>query len=241
MTGNNSVVQEQARREAGWVRALWVMPIALLTFGAPFIAAGTLAWPVAWAWLVITLTGVVASRVLMVKAHPELLGERTRTLSNAGTKGWDRVLMPLIGIVGPIVVELVAGLNYRFAWPPSVGLALQLLGLAALVCGLAASTWAMVSNRFFSSVVRIQAERGHQVESSGPYAYVRHPGYAAAIVAELGTALMLASAWALVPAAVLAGLYALRTALEDRALQAELPGYAAYADRVRYRLLPGVW
>jgi protein-S-isoprenylcysteine O-methyltransferase Ste14 len=241
MTAKDPTVQMKTARGGGWIRGLVLLVIALLTFGAPFIGAGTLAWPAAWAWLVVTLAGVLISRVLMARANPDLVAERSASVSNEGTKGWDRLLMPLIGIVGPVAIGLVAGLNYRFTWPPDVSLAVQVLGLPALLLGLGFSTWAMVSNRYFSSVVRIQSERGHQVISSGPYSFVRHPGYAAAVLGEFGTALMLGSAWALVPVALLSALYVLRTALEDRTLQAELPGYRDYAGRVRYRLLPGVW
>jgi protein-S-isoprenylcysteine O-methyltransferase Ste14 len=241
MTAKNSTAQMKTARGGGWVRGLVLLVIAVLTFGAPFIGAGTLAWRTAWVWLVVTLAGVLISRILMARANPDLVAERSASVTNEGTKGWDRLLMPLIGIAGPIAVGLMAGLNYRFGWPPAVSLAVQALGLLALLIGLALSTWAMVTNRYFSSVVRIQAERGHQVISSGPYSIVRHPGYAAAVVGELGTALMLGSAWALIPAALLTALYVLRTSLEDRTLQAELPGYREYAGRVRYRLLPGVW
>ena len=110
-----------------------------------------------------------------------------------------------------------------------------------LVAGFAGMVWAQAVNRFFEPGVRIQTERGHHVIDTGPYAFVRHPGYVAAFAMLAGMALALGSAWALVPAVVGAALLVLRTAWEDRTLHAELPGYADYARRVQYRLFPGVW
>ena len=109
------------------------------------------------------------------------------------------------------------------------------------VIGYALFVWATASNAFFSQIVRIQTERGHTVVTGGPYRFVRHPGYAGAILFELAVPFLLASWWAFIPSLIGAGLLVLRTALEDRTLQAELSGYPAYARQVAYRLLPGVW
>ena len=114
-------------------------------------------------------------------------------------------------------------------------------GLLLTLLGYALFLWAMASNAFFAEGVRIQEERGHTVATGGPYRYVRHPGYVGAIVAQLATPLLLESPWAVIPSAGSAGLYVLRTCLEDRTLVEELPGYREYARRVRCRLLPGVW
>ena len=114
-------------------------------------------------------------------------------------------------------------------------------GLVVFVLGMGLMTWAMIVNNFFSLVVRIQKDRGHTVVSSGPYAYVRHPGYIGGILFQLATPVMLGTLWALVPAGLAACLIVIRTVLEDKTLQAELDGYKDYAARVRYRLLPGVW
>ena len=101
--------------------------------------------------------------------------------------------------------------------------------------------WAMTTNAFFSTAVRIQSDRGHTVCRSGPYRFVRHPGYVGAILMSLGTPLLLGSAWALIPAAAAMVLMVLRTHLEDDTLRAELPGYEDYAHDVRYRLVPRLW
>ena len=102
-------------------------------------------------------------------------------------------------------------------------------------------SWALVANRFFSTVVRMQAERGHTVVSSGPYAVVRHPGYSTAAICYLAMSIILGAYWAIIPAMVTIVLLVIRTILEDRTLRAELPGYEAYTHRTRYRLIPGIW
>jgi protein-S-isoprenylcysteine O-methyltransferase Ste14 len=109
------------------------------------------------------------------------------------------------------------------------------------LAGMLMFSWAMMSNSYFSTTVRIQDDRGHQTVTSGPYQYVRHPGYVGAIVLSIGTPLLLRSWWVLSPGVVTAIMFIPRTAMEDRTLQQELGGYAEYAERVRYRLLPGVW
>jgi protein-S-isoprenylcysteine O-methyltransferase Ste14 len=218
-----------------------LMPVlALISIAAPFLGAKTLAWPMAWLYIGLTTVGGVVGRMLMLRAHPELAAERAGFVSHEDTKSWDRVLAPLV-ILGPTAIGFVAGLNRRFGWLPPVRLALRVLAVAVTVAGLGFASWAMIANPFFSSVVRVQAERGHRAVAAGPYRFVRHPAYAATIPAQFAFALMLGSTWALIPAALVAALVILRTALEDRALQAELPGYRDYAARVRYRLLPGVW
>ena len=106
---------------------------------------------------------------------------------------------------------------------------------------MALSVYAMASNRFFSPVVRIQHERGHTLVTSGPYRFVRHPGYVGAILASACGGVALGSWWSLVPLAPFAALFLRRTAVEDRMLRADLDGYAGYAERVPYRLVPGRW
>jgi protein-S-isoprenylcysteine O-methyltransferase Ste14 len=206
-----------------------------------FLAAGTFTWPMGWVYVALTLLTILVSRLLALRAHPDLLVERMQAEDKADAKAWDKRLVPLIAIYLPLVMQIVAGLNYRFGWPPALPLWLALVGLALVVAGWAWATWAMTVNRFFSAMVRIQADRGHRVVENGPYRWMRHPAYAGGVIANLVTPLMLGSAWALIPAGLTVALVVLRTSLEDRTLQAELPGYAAYAARTRYRLVPGVW
>jgi protein-S-isoprenylcysteine O-methyltransferase Ste14 len=136
----------------------------------------------------------------------------------------------------PLVI--VAGLDHRFGWSPVFPLWLIVLGFLLISLGYAFAAWALIENRFFSSVVRIQADRGHVVCDSGPYRIVRHPGYAGNMLALPGMVLALSSMWTLIPAAVAVIIVVIRTVLEDRTLQDELPGYA---HRVCHRLIPGIY
>lgn len=197
-------------------------------------------WWEAWAYALLASVGFIVSRWLAVRHSPDLLEERARSLEHTDVKPWDRTLAPLTVLSG-VLIPIVAGLSARFGWSTAFGLPARLLALAAMVAGYAFVTWALVENRFFSGVVRIQTERGHQVVSTGPYAWLRHPGYAGALLANLATPILLSAPWAYLACAVASGAVVVRTALEDRTLQEELPGYRDYAGKVRYRLLPGVW
>jgi protein-S-isoprenylcysteine O-methyltransferase Ste14 len=139
------------------------------------------------------------------------------------------------------LIPLAAGVEALGREGPTFGAGAKLAALSVILAGYALATWALMENRFFSGTVRIQRERGHVVVSSGPYGWVRHPGYAGSVLSFVATPIWLDSRWALLAAALLVAAIVVRTALEDRTLQAELPGYAAYARRVRWRLAPGVW
>ncbi len=245
MNTNTPAIQPQQAghppKPVTWSQMLKFLLVALFLPALLFLSAGTLDWIMAWLYLLLTVGITVISRLIMLRKHPDLIAERAHYREAAGAKEWDKALMPFIAIVGPLLILLVAGLNRRFGWPPEIPPALQLAGLAALVFGVAFSTWAVAANRFFAAVVRIQTDRGHIVVTTGPYRFVRHPGYVGGVVANLATPLMLGSAWALIPGLLVVGLTILRTSLEDKTLQAELPGYAEYAQRVRYRLVPGIW
>jgi protein-S-isoprenylcysteine O-methyltransferase Ste14 len=146
----------------------------------------------------------------------------------------------LVGIGGALI-PLVAGLEARYNWSTTFSLPVILLSLVAILAGYILGSYALIENRFFSGMVRIQFDRGHQVVSSGPYRWMRHPGYVGALLAYLATPFFLDSTWAFIPAVFLSIVLIIRTQLEDKVLQEELPGYREYAVRVRYRLLPGVW
>jgi protein-S-isoprenylcysteine O-methyltransferase Ste14 len=201
-----------------------------------FLGAGTVDWPIAWALLgvyvgIFAVTGVFVDR--------DLAEERARLKIEA--EKWDLLLGGLSFYSFPIGL-LVAALDaVRFGWSPVLPTAVQISALVVFAGGNAFAAWAMVSNRFFATVVRIQVERGHGVVSHGPYAHVRHPGYSGWLLASLALPLVLSSLWAYVPVVIGAiGLVA-RTVLEDGKLTRELDGYAGYAQRVRFRLLPGIW
>jgi len=170
-----------------------------------------------------------------------LMAERQNIEKIQDAKAWDKVLAPLTALSVSFPLVIVAGLGHRFGWSPVFPLWLILIGIFFIALGYAFSVWAFVENRFFSSVVRIQTDRGHEVCDSGPYRIVRHPGYAGNILPLLGIMLALSSLWTLIPAAVALVIAVIRTTLEDRTLQEELPGYQEYAHRVHYRLIPGIY
>jgi protein-S-isoprenylcysteine O-methyltransferase Ste14 len=221
----------------------WIIQAAfgLVAYGLfLFLAAGRLDWIWGWAQLIVIGAFLAAHPLLLIPINPELLAEREKGLYDAGVKRWDRWIASLAaGTLLPL--WLVAGLDVRFHWTGPMPLGLHIGGLLANMLGYALFLWAMVSNAFFSEGVRIQEERGHTVATAGPYRYVRHPGYAGAILAGLATPFLLGSLWGLIPAAILAVLYVVRTGLEDKTLKEELPGYDDYAQQTRYRLLPGLW
>lgn len=197
-------------------------------------------WWEAWVYAAIAIFGFTISRVLAARRHPDLIAERVRFLQQENTKSWDKFLSPVVGL-GSGFIPLVAGLDARFEWSPAFSQPMKTLALFMILAGYFLGSYALIENRFFSSTVRIQTERGHKVVSSGPYRWMRHPGYAGALLTYLATPLFLDSIWAFLPAGFITMVLIIRTALEDKTLQAELDGYRAYASRVRYRVLPGIW
>ena len=223
------------RAVVGFMVFLFLAPVAM------FIAAGDWRWGWGWVYVGLSLMAAVLSRVIAARKNPNMLAERARYTEHQDAKPWDRVLMPLVALYGPLVVCIVMGLDRRWQWSPPVPLALQLMALAVVASGMALSIWAFVVNQFFSAVVRIQQDREHVVVTSGPYRFVRHPGYAGAALSYVAVPVMLSTLWAFIPAALLIAALVVRTALEDRTLRDELAGYAEYARQVRYRLAPGIW
>jgi protein-S-isoprenylcysteine O-methyltransferase Ste14 len=213
--------------------ALAAAPAATL-----YLSSGRLDWVVAWVYVGIRAAVAAVSMLTIASKYPGLLEERYHP--GAGVKAWDRPLARFTTLLWP-AIWILAGLDVRFGWSPEIALAIRLGAWVALLSGDVFSKWAAASNRFYSRVVRIQADRGHTVVRDGPYRYVRHPGYAGALVAGLAAPVVLGSLWALVPGMMLALLLVIRTALEDKTLREELLGYAAYAVQTRYRLLPGIW
>jgi protein-S-isoprenylcysteine O-methyltransferase Ste14 len=202
-----------------------------------FWSAGTLYWWQAWAVLLIMLVWSIATAVVILRSDPSLLAERLGP--RKGAKRWDTVIMSVLGLV-QLVRYIVAGLDVRHGWSSPFSIAGQLVALVLCALGYVLMVWATASNRFFTQIVRIQKERGQTVVKDGPYRYVRHPGYLGAIVFEALVWVVLGSWWSAVPSGLGVMLLLVRTALEDKALKAELEGYAAYTQEVRYRLLPGI-
>jgi len=202
-----------------------------------FASSGRLNWPNAWVLLGLNFAASVASTALFSR-NPDLATERRNV--KAG-KNWDKPIVAIVVLLGPVATWITAGLDTRFHWSDTMPPSAFVAGVLVAVFSAALIAWAMHSNKFFSSVVRIQKDRGHVVVTSGPYRFVRHPGYTGIAAFTLATPLILNSRWAFVPAVVTAAVTGLRTALEDRTLHNELEGYADYARRVKYRLAPPVW
>ena len=200
-----------------------------------------LAWWQAWVYSTIIFIAGVGGRILADRLHPGLQAERIKFGRAPDVKAWDKILAPLMSVSVSFPLYIVSGLDHRFEWSPVFPPWLNISGLFLCVVGYGFAVWALAVNRFFSSTVRIQTERGHVVCDSGPYRCVRHPGYAGNLLPLLGIALALGSLWTLIPAAFALVITLVRTDLEDRTLQVELPGYRDYARRVCYRLVPGIY
>jgi len=206
-----------------------------------FICGDDLGWWQAWLYSMLILAAGIGGRMWAEQRHPGLTAERQNIENIQNAKAWDKVLAPLMAVSVGFPMVIVAGLDHRFNWSPEFPLWLIVIGFILISLGYAFAAWALAENRFFSSVVRIQTDRGHVVCDSGPYRFVRHPGYAGNILALFGIVLALGSVWTLIPAAVASIIAVIRTVLEDQTLQEELPGYRDYARRVRYRLIPAIY
>lgn len=209
--------------------------MAVLLFGA----AGTLQWAHGWWFMGIFVLLILVSMGALWRLNPEIFVARARP-TGAGTKGWDRILLTVLLIMFGAILPVAALDDGRFHWAP-VPDWLVIVGYILLVIGFIGSAWAQAVNRHFEPSVRIQSDRDHHVISTGPYAYVRHPGYVLGSLIGLGAALALGSFWAVLPAGVVVALLVVRTNLEDAMLQHELHGYAEFATKTRYKWIPGVW
>jgi protein-S-isoprenylcysteine O-methyltransferase Ste14 len=197
-------------------------------------------WWEAWVYAITTIIAFALSRVIAARRHPDIIAERAGFLQHENTKPWDKRLASLALLSGSLI-PLVAGLNALYAWSPLFSLPVKIALLVLILAGYVLGSYAFIENAFFSAEVRLQADRGHQVVSSGPYRWIRHPGYAGSLLTTLVIPLFLDSLWALLPAVFSIILLVIRTNLEDKALTDELEGYGDYTKRVRYRLVPGVW
>jgi protein-S-isoprenylcysteine O-methyltransferase Ste14 len=203
-----------------------------------FAAAGRLDWPWAWVMLGIYVVSVAINIVFMTRTSLETIAERGRPKE---TKDWDKVVSGGLALAQYILLPLIAALDVRFAWTGELGAVWHIAGAVVFIAGLELLSWAMLTNAYFSTAVRIQTDRGQTVCRSGPYRFVRHPGYVGFVFQSLGIPFLLGSWWALLPGLAAVVFIVIRTALEDRTLQYELAGYWDYAQEVRFRLVPGVW
>ena len=207
--------------------------IALL-IAVVFGCAGRWDLPFAWGYVAVQGAAMGAAALLLDR---DLLRERVRPGPGGIDRGLRFVLMPFF-----TAHLVVAGLDIgRYHWSGEMTTGIQMAALVGLTASVALSVWAASVNRFFSPVVRIQAERGHSVVTSGPYRWIRHPGYTATFGSMLCGGPALDSWWSMLPLAPLLILILRRTIIEDWYLRERLEGYVDYAERVRYRLIPGVW
>ncbi len=229
---------DQSASPRHWLRLVVVYLLVPLIL---FLCGGDLGWWQAWLYSMLIVATGIGGRMWAERRHPGITAERQNMEKVQGAKGWDKVLAPLMALSVSFPLVIVAGLDHRFGWSPRFPLWTIVVGFLLIAVGYAFAAWALIENRFFSSVVRIQVDRGHVVCDSGPYRIVRHPGYAGNVLALPGMVLGLSSTWTLIPAAVALIIAVIRTVLEDQALQNELPGYRDYARRVPYRLIPGIY
>ncbi|WP_407164874.1 methyltransferase family protein [Bradyrhizobium sp. ORS 111] len=217
---------------------LYAVGLPLVLVALVVVPAGRIGWGPGWIFVAVLVAAFGLSALLLARVNPMIY--RARSRFQPGTKTWDLILLAVM--LPALVLEIpIATLDAgRMGWS-DVPLWLVVVGYLLFVGSVAVTTWAQAVNPFFEPGVRIQQERAQRVITSGPYRFVRHPGYVAAIAMFIAIPLALASWWALLPAALAIVLLVLRTRLEDRLLQAELSGYADYAGRTRYRLMPGIW
>lgn len=214
----------------------------LLTFGVTaaviFASAGRLTYWQGWLFVgFYTIFAVLtAGRYVRRKA---LVSERLNP--GPGVKWWDRIIFRIFASLCLVIIVLSSFDAGRFGWSPKLPAAVYIISNAVMYISYSFIIWAMFTNDFFSSRVRIQTDRGQYVVQSGPYSFVRHPGYLGVMFWLPSLAVVLGSLWALIPAGLAMITMLIRTYLEDQMLKKELTGYVEYSQKVRYRLLPGVW
>lgn len=219
----------------GFVLYLTLIPAVLL------ISAGTVDWFFGWVYIILVLAPTIFSRLAAFFKNPDLLKERARYASSEDAHPKDKLLVAVVGLFGPLVMVLIAGLDYRFQWSQYFSTTLQWLGAGMTLVGYGLGVWAMLENQFFSAVVRIQKDRGQYVIDTGPYKLVRHPSYSGAILAGLFFPFFLNSIWTLIPVILMIIAVVIRTSVEDELLQKELEGYKEFSEQTKYRLFPGIW
>lgn len=230
----NSTTKKSALR---WLRRETIGNLVLIAL--LFGIVGRWDWWNGWALSAVYILWSLGTVIFILPVNPQMLAERAQPPKDR--KQWDFIAVSVMGVF-LLATYLVACLDVRFGWGTPFPLWAQIAGLAFAVLGYnVILMWSMVANAYFSAIVRIQTDREHRVATSGPYRFVRHPGYVGTILCYLATPFLLGSPWALIPAVLTATTLIVRTALEDKTLHEELPGYREYAQQTRYRLLPGVW
>jgi protein-S-isoprenylcysteine O-methyltransferase Ste14 len=204
-----------------------------------FLAAGTLAWPAGWIYLILLYGWLFIGILLLLKYNPGLLIERIN-VSPPNQKAWDKVFILLLYVFffAWLVLMPLDAVRFHWSWMP---LWLQMVGAIALVVSFILMSLVFRENSYLSATVRVQEERGQTVITTGPYHYVRHPMYAGGLFMFLGTPLLLGSWYGVLLILLFLPAFLVRAVLEERTLLQELPGYDAYMTQVKYRLIPYVW
>ncbi len=221
-----------------WINLVLLYLIIALVL---LLCGGDFDWWQGWSFSLLIFAAGIGGRYFAEKRHPGILVERASLDRAQQAKPWDKILAPLMAVTLSFPLVIVAGLDHRYGWTPLFPTWINVLGLVIIALGYAFAAWAIIENRFFSTMVRIQTELGHSVCDSGPYRVVRHPGYAGNLLALAGIIMALNSLWTLIPSIAALVIAVIRTSLEDRTLHEELPGYPDYAKRVRFRLFPGIY
>lgn len=207
--------------------------------GLLVLAAGTWHWPQLWILGVEVTVLNLGVHIWLLNYNPALLAERLGSARQPNQTAWDKVFV-LFAAVGMLAWFAVPGLDHRWGWS-AVPIWVQVVGAVLIAVSLLSMVFVFRANSFAAPVVKIQAERGHSIADTGPYAYVRHPMYTGAIPFMIGMPLLLGSWYGLIVSAVTVVALGFRAVGEERLLTKELDGYPEYAARVRYRLVPGVW
>jgi protein-S-isoprenylcysteine O-methyltransferase Ste14 len=220
-------------------RIVQIVVTICVWIGGLFLGAGTIDWPRGWISVAMYCTGMAATGLVVSRANPELMAERAKW-RRKDTKGFDKVFLAAM-LPLATVQPFIAGMDaVRFGWwlIPSVWV---IPGVILFALAMALIAWTLAVNRHAETTVRIQSDRGHQVVTTGPYRFVRHPMYAGAILMYVATPLVWSSGAAMAVSLVIIALFVWRTFMEDRVLRRELAGYSEYSVRTAWRLVPGLW
>lgn len=220
------------------LRLIQLLVLVILQAALLFGSAGSVCWAAGWWYVGLYVLMLAGASFVMLPNRKDVIEERSKGAQ--GGRRWDHWLTQAM-IIPSLGLLVLAGLDQRWGWTPPLPVWLRLLGGLLFLLGYALVLWAMYANKYFSQTVRIQTERGHVAVTDGPYRVVRHPGYLGMSTSMLGAVFLLDSLYGLACFALYLALLVVRTALEDQTLRAELPGYAEYAARTKFRLVPGLW
>jgi len=219
-------------------RGIQVLGVLIFQGIILFPAAGKIDWIWAWIFIGIYTFSIIINSFFLFQTNPETIAERGNPKE---IKKWDALISGIWGVTQFVIIPLVAGLDFRFSWTKDFNIGWNILGGLVFALGLGIFGWAMITNAYFSTAVRIQEDRGQRVCKNGPYQFIRHPGYTGTFLQSIGIAILLGSIWAIIPGIIAVICMTIRTYLEDKTLQKELEGYQEYSQEVRFRLIPGIW